>query len=764
VSGVEAMASIEAMSSTDRVKILYVCSRHENDRAVKDRLDTHLTPLRNPKYVHWINYGLDPGQDETTRFRMLEKVEVDIILFSISSDYMASHEASSEIEIAITRHNDGTAYVIPIIFRPTILEHSPIGNLSPLPADGIPITLCPERDQACLDIANSIGEAVRTRKRCTECKTINIFNTPNCRKCGYQLSSSTTSPAQDLEDTTVPSINNNPDIPTRRLSIGKKGSLPSWIRQPKKPVTVSNQKKLFTGIGLFLVAVISIIYLLPAAHLQQTTRVKQISLQPPRINQLSLPNRLGVVKAPDGAYVGINDGTYPPFDIQRQDSQNLRQKAIDALREKNWSEAMALWHQYLKGQNMNDAEVKIYLENQQISLHSCVTLIVGLDPPHSPQTPEAIAAMRSALRGVYLVQKEFNGQHSNIKLRLLLASTGDNPAYVAPVAQQIASIARQDKTVVGILGWQTSARTENILHDLQQAGVNLPMVSQSASSDDLVGMSPYLFTIVPPNREEAQAASLLTKKLQATQVIVFLDPSDAYSQNLGQDFEGNFPTKSSIIEEHFTSDQTNTISFSAELKDVLNKVHDTSHLVIFFACTTNYDAAQFQDALSNRTSFPIIVGNAGYIKPHKASYGRWYILAYAFPQEFSKLTGQQDTFAQEYSQEFDPGLQYQEGFYGYDINSYVIVSYDAASILSRGIQTILDKGFKLEPQNLDNALIQIQGSGAWQGHSGQIAFDADHIPTDKALIILQVETTGQAQMFCVHGTFSKKESNSLPQC
>jgi ABC-type branched-subunit amino acid transport system substrate-binding protein len=517
--------------------------------------------------------------------------------------------------------------------------------------------------------------------------------------------------------------------------------------QLNKSIAASNRKKwLFGGILLLLIAVT---LALPFAYLWWT-------------NSLHLSDGLGVV-AYNGEYVGVNDGGYHPFDMQRQDPQNLRQKAINALQASNSSMAMSLWSQYLSGDNTNDAEIYIYRENQQILVFPHVTLIVGLDFPELDQTPGALAATRSALQGAYLAQREFNDQHGNIKLRLLLANTGNSNTYVAPVAQQIAHIVRQDKTVVGILGWQTSAHTVNILRALQQTETNLPMVSQSASSDYLEGISPYFFTIVPPNSEEARTASLLIRKLHATKTIVFMDPSDLYSQNLGQDFEQLFP---SYIEEDFTTNQTNTATFSTKLKDALNQVHDTNHLVAFFAGATAYDTVQFQNALGGYPAFPVIAGDSGYLNL-KPSYGRWYIISLAFHDEWAALTGKNAPFFQEYRSEFDPSKQHPGG-YGDEIpDARAIVSYDAARVLSQGIDNALLKKGTINPtsQDLEKALIQIQGPQAWQGLSGLISFDTtQHVPTNKALIVLQIDAHGDFQMVCMLGTFSKRANNSIPAC
>jgi eukaryotic-like serine/threonine-protein kinase len=498
----------------------------------------------------------------------------------------------------------------------------------------------------------------------------------------------------------------------------------------------------------------------------------------PTATLTSLPSLSGIETKPfpNGEYVGVNDGKYQPFDMgpQRADS-SLKQQASQSLRSNDAQTAMTQWDQCL-AIDTNDAEAKIYRENLNTSEYPHVTLLVGLDFPSPSQLssdPDAIMATRSALQGAYIAQEEFNAQHKNIRMRLLLVNTGDDKNYIPLVAQQIASIVKQDKTVVGILGWQTSATTMNIASDLYNDGVNIPIVSQTATYDTLNQASPHLFQIAPLNQVQAGVALTLTKMLHKTQAIVFMDHhTDLASQNLGADFEKDFTQdfpNSKPIEEDFTVEHTNTENFYNDLKAALKQVQHPDQLVVFFAGTTNYDTGQFQDALAklnNYPSFPVIAGDAGYVA-HPASYNRWYVLAYAFHDEYRTLMGNDSPFFQEYSAAFNANPQH-NGWYGYDIpNASAIMAYDAASILSHSIdQAHSGSNSQITLQEIEYQLGQI----IWPGVSGQITLYPDSDPNDRALIVLKVETDksdplhGHFHMYCIHGTFSKNANNSLQQC
>ncbi|HYU73722.1 MAG TPA: hypothetical protein VEL31_13665, partial [Ktedonobacteraceae bacterium] len=90
-------------------------------------------------------------------------------------------------------------------------------------------------------------------------------------------------------------------------------------------------------------------------------------------------------------------------------------------------------------------------------------------------------------------------------------------------------------------------------------------------------------------------------------------------------------------------------------------------------------------------------------------------------------------------------------------DDHVILSYDSTQILLTGVQMVLRaNGQKLfTPQDLANALPQITRSHAFQGMSGQIAFDADHDPINKAVVFLYTSADGHLRMKSVQGCFIK---------
>ena len=444
---------------------------------------------------------------------------------------------------------------------------------------------------------------------------------------------------------------------------------------------------------------------------------------------------------------------------------------MDALQK--GQDPTSFWNEYLAGANLNDAEISIYRENQQIKKLS----FFHIDRGHRLLVlfcPWAQTPTRSALQGIYLAQKEFNNDPNNTtKMQLLLANTGEMTIQVCfQGCGQIAGIVQQDKDkrIRGIIGWQTSVRTQAMLDDLHQDKVELPMVSETASYDNLPD-SPHYFGLAAPDELQAELAVAEILHKNYTQVIVFKDINNLYSQNIAQDFENKFPnctpqsSTSTCIEVPFTTESTTVDKYTAILTTALKQVRDINHLAVFFTGSTSYDMLNLQEALANIKNyppFPIFTGDAGYVA-QPASYDRWYVLAYAYHDEWSTLMSSVSYLSQAYYKTFHPPVDPHHHFigYGYEIpDAVTIISYDTAQVVAQSVKKVLSS----QSPNLQDALETITNTNPWQGVSGQIAFDSNRRLVNRALIVLKIDKDGHFQMICLQGTFSNAANNSLPLC
>jgi internalin A len=90
----------------------------------------------------------------------------DLILLLISADFIASDYCyDCEMNLAIQRHNQGSARVIPVIIREVKWDLAPFGKLQALPLNGKPVaTWGPDqyaRDIAGRNVSYGIAKVLR---------------------------------------------------------------------------------------------------------------------------------------------------------------------------------------------------------------------------------------------------------------------------------------------------------------------------------------------------------------------------------------------------------------------------------------------------------------------------------------------------------------------------------------------------------------------------------------------------------------------------
>jgi serine/threonine protein kinase len=460
-------------------------------------------------------------------------------------------------------------------------------------------------------------------------------------------------------------------------------------------------------------------------------------------------NGIGVSTV-NGESIGISDGTYA-FDTNRPDG-SLKQQASAKLKAGDSSGAQSLWRAAI-GQESNDAEALIYLENQRVlaSGSPYITIVVGTMVTGA----DAATVGRDDLQGAYVAQKKYNANNGallgGVQVRLLIANAGNNATNATTIARQVVEAAKSDKTIVGVMGWPYSGYAQNAISVLSAA--HIPMVSQTASSNSLSGISPYFFRVAPSDKSQATAgASYAHDVLKAKNVAVFEDQSDSYSQSLAQSFI-----------QQFTADggQTTTVNYTVgDKQSVTNALQQALSSnpapdLLYFAGYSD-DVSAILEQLPNNTNFPnlqVLGGDAlyslgGYPQSARAGFTRLHFTAFAYPDEWDilGLTSKKPDFFTNYANAFDPDRKHPGyGFTRADYN--VSLSYDAMLALLTASKTALAGGTTAPtPVQVQQALTQITGAHAIQGVSGQIAFDSNGDPINKAVVVLNVNPQGYIQM------------------
>src|SRR5579885_1179903 len=461
-------------------------------------------------------------------------------------------------------------------------------------------------------------------------------------------------------------------------------------------------------------------------------------------------NGIGVTKAADGEYIGISDGTFA-FDTSRPDG-TFKQQAATALKNGNTSQAQGLLQQAINTET-NDPEALIYLENQKVlgagGFH--VTIVVA-----TMLTGANTGVGRDDLQGAYVAQKTFNDGSllNGIGTVLLIANAGSQASNAPAVAQQIVQAAKADPTIIGVMGWPYSSYVANTVDIFKAA--KLPVVSQTASSDLLSGISPYFFRVCASNKAEGTAgAKYVEQKLHARTAIVFTDPLNAYTSSLGNDFAGQFQADGGNILATEKYTVGNAGSVASALQDALKNYNNPAPDVVYFSGYANDVSVLLTDLPTSGAwaNMQIMGGDAlyelsGYQSSSLANRNnRLQFTSFTYPDVWKAqgLTAQQPAFFANYGIDFDPNRTHGNGAYGWRRpDSDVMLSYDALTVLLTAAKNTGKS--QITTSDLAQALKQLNGAHAFQGVSGQIAFGPNGDPINKAVVILHVAAQGNFVM------------------
>lgn len=465
------------------------------------------------------------------------------------------------------------------------------------------------------------------------------------------------------------------------------------------------------------------------------------------------PVGIGVTTEPDGEQIGVSDGSYA-FDVgtNRPDA-TLKSQASLAFKKGDTSGAQKLWNQAI-ALDPNDGEAHIYLENQQACGASIphITLVVATTLTGNASD---LSSGRDNVQGAYIAQQEYNDGAilGKDKVCLFIANAGGSVNNTVKVAQQIVSIAQHDPTVIGVMGWPYSPYVLKSFSILTKASPPIPMVSPTASSDALKNISEYFFHIAPLNKVQAIAgAKFVEQQLNSTQAAVFYDPTNSYSNSLAQDFIDQYQNTDQnkiVAMEKYTVGDTSTLESS--LTQALNAT-PAPDLIYFAGYASDMNALLIDISTSSAASSIHLMGGdglyqlGGYTITSHTGFSRLNFTAFAYPDEWGYLNHQEPAFFQEYDNSFDP-TGTRKGAYGYGRpDNDAILSYDAMAVLLQGSKNALGNNTKITTSQLRQGISSITGDSALQGVSGQISFDSTGNPINKAVVILQVDSSGHIML------------------
>ncbi len=442
--------------------------------------------------------------------------------------------------------------------------------------------------------------------------------------------------------------------------------------------------------------------------------------------------------SPDGQPIGLSEGA-TIFDLQRSNQQEVQYKLQAAQAATN--DLQNVVPSSLKNAlsiDPTDAEAQIYLENWRVlgSNHSHITMVVTVSFGPTPA-----GASRATLQGAFTAQKECNHQSqqdsSKMQIVLMIANIGGNTIgdranSATFVANQIADQAVKDPTIVGIMCCTNSTNSINVNHQFKIRGSHLPMISPSASSDELQGMSNF-FRVCPPNKEEAQlAANFLLNSQHKKRIAVLYDATTSYANNLKDDFAQDIPHNMVGSPEPFKGGKLDTVQNA--LTNALARMPDA----IFFSGQASDLFALLNDISSTPTANLLIVGGDAVASTSvytslPPNMGHVYFMAFGSPNQWDDTNTKPPLFG-DYQANFgtvtDPyGLP--------SIDAAVMLSYDATLALIHGSQLALSIHNTINALYLTEALRQITAANPIQGVTGRIAFSSNGNPEKNKIILVE---------------------------
>src|SRR5260221_2642823 len=133
----------------------------DRDEPLRKKLEKHLSILRRQNIINeWHHRRIIAGESRVDTISA-HLSAASVILLLISPDFLASDYCYGiEMQYALQQHNEGRACVIPILLRPVDWREAPFAHLQCVPHNAKPVTSWSNRDEAFLEISQSIRAAI----------------------------------------------------------------------------------------------------------------------------------------------------------------------------------------------------------------------------------------------------------------------------------------------------------------------------------------------------------------------------------------------------------------------------------------------------------------------------------------------------------------------------------------------------------------------------------------------------------------------------
>jgi ABC-type branched-subunit amino acid transport system substrate-binding protein len=415
-----------------------------------------------------------------------------------------------------------------------------------------------------------------------------------------------------------------------------------------------------------------------------------------------------------------------------------------------------------------------------------------LTSPGSSNQSDSLFSARERLAGVAVAQHEQldKDQQSDPLVRVLIARAGHRTRHGVKVAGMIGELARLDRSIVAVIGFNESRQTTiKMINSLATEG--LPVVAATLSADELVNNRMY-FQVAPQNQRQAEVAAAYAAQRRDSEVqhnrgrlassvrIYFSDdPEDIWSKNLAEDLAESFERRKFTVESlQFTPDgnpQGKNERTPRSLADSKEAGRDACGFdgVVFYAGRSLPDYRGFLGGMSDRckNSPPLVIAGddvAAYVAIEDIRTQNsipFNYISFAISPDVTNNAKPPKGFYEKLDKMF-PAAK------GRSLNGHAALTYDAtyAAITAAGYLATGNEKIPITGGTLWWALASItddQGTHKkYEGVTGAIDFGgvvSRRVPLNKPISILQVESgkpNANERGFCG----SRDDPSTQPWC
>ena len=171
------MCNVSGLSNMSTIGV-FISYSHKDDE-LRDELAKHLMILHREGIIEtWYDREISAGSDWEEQIKQ-NLQQARIILLLISANFIASDYIwDIEVKNAMVRHRSGGCTVIPVILKPCDWMSTPFGKLQALPKGAKPISVWENRDDAFMDITQSIREIALDLGASTPADTETVWRIP----------------------------------------------------------------------------------------------------------------------------------------------------------------------------------------------------------------------------------------------------------------------------------------------------------------------------------------------------------------------------------------------------------------------------------------------------------------------------------------------------------------------------------------------------------------------------------------------------------